>query len=178
MPYLFMRRITEKNPDNLDYYYQLAALYLSTEKYPDAVKVYDKIENKVGISEEISLQKEKIYLLLNDLPKAQHELEALVAAYPDEIHYLSILAEFFMNNKMQDKGLETYRKIQQADPGNPYVHMSMADYYRKNGEKQKAFEELKQGFANPNLDIDYESEYSPFLFQCQPVAGGFQSNGV
>jgi predicted Zn-dependent protease len=147
-------RITEKNPDNLDYYYQLAALYLSTEKYPDAVKVYDKIENKVGISEEISLQKEKIYLLLNDLPKAQHELETLVAAYPDDTHYLSILAEFFMNNKMQDKGLETYRKIQQADPENPYVHMSMADYYRKNGEKQKAFEELKLGFANPNLDID------------------------
>ena len=146
--------ITEKNPENLDYYYQLAALYLSTEKYLDAVKVYDRIENKAGISEEISLQKEKIYLLLNDLPKAQHELEILVAAYPDEIHYLSILAEFFMNNKMQDKGLETYRKIQQADPGNPYVHMSMADYYRKNGEQQKAFEELKQGFANPNLDID------------------------
>ncbi|MGA2823084.1 MAG: tetratricopeptide repeat protein [Bacteroidales bacterium] len=147
-------RITEKNPDNLDYYYQLAALYLSTEKYSDAVKVYDKIENKVGISEEISLQKEKIYLLLNDLPKAQHELEILVEAYPENTHYLSILAEFFMNNKMQDKGLETYRKIQQADPENPYVHMSMADYYRKNGEKQKAFEELKKGFANPNLDID------------------------
>jgi len=146
--------ITEKNPGNLDYYYQLAALYLSTEKYTDAIKVYDKIENKAGISEDISLQKEKIYLLLNDLPKAQHELEVLVAAYPDEIHYLSILAEFFMNNKMQDKGIETYRKIEQADPGNPYVHMSMADFYRKNGEKQKAFEELKQGFANPNLDID------------------------
>ncbi len=147
-------RITEINPDNLDYYYQLAALYLSTEKYSDAVKVYDKIENKAGMSEDISLQKEKIYLLLNDLPKAQHELEALVEAYPDEIRYLSILAEFFMNNKMLEKGLATYHKIQQIDPGNPYVHMSMADYYRKNGEKQKAFEELKQGFANPNLDID------------------------
>jgi len=147
-------KITEKNPDNLDYYYQLAALYLSTGKYQDAVRIYNEIESKAGISEEISIQKQKIYLALNDLPKAQHELEVLVAAHPDDIHYLSILAEFYMNNKMPDKGLETYRKIQQADPGNPYVHMSMADYYRKNGEKEKAFEELKQGFANPNLDID------------------------
>jgi len=32
--------------------------------------------------------------------------------------------------------------------------MSLADYYRKNGNKEKAFEELKLGFANPNLDID------------------------
>jgi tetratricopeptide (TPR) repeat protein len=147
-------KITATNPDNLDYYYQLAALYLSTEKYPDAIKVYDKIETKAGISEEISLQKEKIYLLLNDLPKAQHELEALVAAYPDDTHYLSILAEFFINNKMPEKGLETYHRVQQLDPGNPYVHMSMADYYRKNGAKQKVFEELKLGFENPNLDID------------------------
>ncbi len=147
-------KITSKNPDNLDYYYQLAALYLSTERYLDAVKVYNEIENKAGISEEISIQKEKIYLLLNDIPKAQHELEVLAAAYPDDVHYLSILAEFYMNNKMQDKGLETYRRIQQADPGNPYVHMSMADYYRKNNEKQKAYDELKQGFSNPNLDVD------------------------
>ena len=91
---------------------------------------------------------------MNDLPKAEHELQALVDAHPDDIHFLSLLAEFYMNNKMQDKGLETYRKIQQADPGNPYVHMSMADYYRKNREKEKAFEELKEGFQNPNLDID------------------------
>lgn len=30
----------------------------------------------------------------------------------------------------------------------------MADYYRKNKELDKSFEELKFGFANPNLDID------------------------
>jgi tetratricopeptide (TPR) repeat protein len=146
--------LTESNPGNLDYYYQLAALYLTTEKFPDAIKVYDRIQAEAGITEEISIQKEKIYILLNDIPKAQHELEALVAAYPDDTHYLSILAEFFMNNKMLDKGLQTYKKIQEIDPGNPYVHMSMADYYRKNGEKQKAFDELKLGFENPNLDID------------------------
>jgi predicted Zn-dependent protease len=146
--------LTLKYPDNLDYFYQLAALYLSAEKYQEAIRVYNLIENKVGISEEISVQKEKIYQLLNDIPKAQHEIEVLVAAYPDDIHYLSILAEFFMNNKMQDKGLEIYEKIQKIDPGNPYVHVSMADYYRKIGNKQKAFEELKLGFENPNLDID------------------------
>jgi tetratricopeptide (TPR) repeat protein len=147
-------QLTATDSENLDYYYQLAALYLTVEKYPDAVKIYNKIESKVGISEDISIQKEKIYLILSDIPRAQHELEVLVAAYPDDVHYLSILAEFYMNNKMQDKGLAIYQKIQKADPGNPYVHMSMADYYRKNGEKQKVFEELKQGFENPNLDID------------------------
>jgi Tfp pilus assembly protein PilF len=40
------------------------------------------------------------------------------------------------------------------EPDNAYIHMSMADYYRKAGNKEKAFEELKLGFANPNLDVD------------------------
>ncbi|MCX6244345.1 MAG: tetratricopeptide repeat protein [Bacteroidetes bacterium] len=146
--------ITILHPENLDYLYQLAALYLMVEKYPEAIRVYDRIEAQAGISEEISIQKEKIYLLLNQPAKAQQELEALVAAYPDEVRYLSILAEFYINSKMPEKGLETYKKILEADPGDPYVHMSMADYYRKTGNKQKAYEELQLGFANPNLDID------------------------
>jgi Tfp pilus assembly protein PilF len=59
-----------------------------------------------------------------------------------------------MANNMQDKALETYKKISVMEPDNAYIHMSMADYYRKTGNKEKAFEELKLGFANPNLDVD------------------------
>jgi tetratricopeptide (TPR) repeat protein len=32
--------------------------------------------------------------------------------------------------------------------------MSLADYYRKTGDKERAYEELKLGFATPNLDVD------------------------
>ncbi|HNY02379.1 MAG TPA: tetratricopeptide repeat protein, partial [Bacteroidales bacterium] len=66
----------------------------------------------------------------------------------------SILAEFYMANNMQEKALETYRKIVAIDPDNAYIHMSLADYYRKAGNKEMAYEELKLGFANPNLDVD------------------------
>ena len=147
-------KISEKNPENLDYLYQLAALYLAIEKYSDAINVYNKIEIKIGITEEISVQKEKIYLQLNNNSKAREELEALIKAYPDESKYLSVLAEFYMANKMPDKALELYQKIALIDPKNPYIHMSMADYYRKTGDNAKAFEELKLGFANPDLNID------------------------
>jgi Tfp pilus assembly protein PilF len=32
--------------------------------------------------------------------------------------------------------------------------MSLADFYRKKGDRAKAYEELKLGFANPNMDVD------------------------
>jgi len=147
-------KIVEDHPGNPDYQYQLAALYLQTEKYQDAIKVYDRIEEKTGVSEDISIQKEKIYLHLNDMKGAEKELKNLVGAFPADSRYQSILAEFYISNKMPEKGLEMYKKIAATDPDNAYVHLSMADFYRKAGDKEKAFQELKLGFANPNLDID------------------------
>jgi len=146
--------IVSKNPENLDYYYQLASLYLRTAEYKKAAEIYNRVEEKAGISEEISIQKNKIYLKLNDLNKAETELKNLVLAFPAEIRYYSILAEFYIANGKQTEALETYKKIAQLDPNNAYIHMSLADFYRKAGNKEKAYEELKLGFANPNLDID------------------------
>jgi tetratricopeptide (TPR) repeat protein len=147
-------KISKKDPDNMDYYYQLAALYLNSERYLEAVNVYDKIEDKLGITEEISLQKERIFLGLKEYKRAEEELQALVITYPDDPKYLSILAEFYLANGNPDQALELYKKIAVIDPKNPYIHMSMADYYRKTGDKEKAFEELKLGFANPELGVD------------------------
>ncbi len=146
--------LIKKYPGELDYYFQLAALYMTVGDEKKAAKIYDQIEEKAGINEDISLQKEKIYLHLGDVEKAENELQNMVRAFPDDARYLSMLAEFYMGNNQQTKALEIYKKIAETDPGNPYIHMSLADYYRKTGNKEKAFSELKLGFANPNLDVD------------------------
>ena len=147
-------KIIEKYSGNVDYLYQLAALYIQEEKFDKAIKILDKVEEAAGVSEEVAIQKQKIYLHLNDLDGAEQEVLKLIATYPGDPRYYSILAEFYLANDMKDKALDTYQKIKEMDPDNAYIHMSLADYYRKAGEKEKAFEELKLGFANPNLDVD------------------------
>ena len=147
-------KIVEEKPDDLDNYYELASLYLSAGKYNDAIRTYNQIESKIGVTEEISLQKEKIRLMQKDLPEAEAEMKQLIAAFPDETRYMAILAELYMSANQTDKAFELYQKILATDPEDPYIHMTLADYYRKQGKKDKAFEELKLGFANPALDID------------------------
>jgi len=146
--------IVSTNPDNLDYYYQLAVLYLGLGKYNQAIKTYDKIETRVGISEEIILQKHKIYLHLNNFSKAEAELKKLIDAYPGESRFYGMLAELYMSKEMKKEALEQYEKVLEIDPDNAYIHMTLADYYRKEGEHEKALNELKLGFSNPNLDVD------------------------
>lgn len=147
-------RIIGEDPNNIDNYYQLASLYLAAGKYSDAIKVYDQIEDKIGITEDISLQKQKIHLLQKDLPEAEAEMKHLIAAYPEETRYMAILAELYMSANQQDKAYELYQQILKTDPEDPYIHMTLADFYRKQGKKEQAFAELKLGFGNPALDID------------------------
>ncbi len=147
-------KLVESNPFNLEYYNKLAISYLYAGKMDDAIKVYDDLEDKIGVTEEFSMKKQSIYLQEKKVNKAILEIEKLIEHYPNESKYYAVLAEICLANDMNEKAGWAYQKITEIDPDNPYIHISLADYYRKNGEEEKAFEELKLGFGNPNLDID------------------------
>ena len=40
------------------------------------------------------------------------------------------------------------------EPNNPFVHLSLADYYQRKDDNEKSFEEIKLAFLNPELNID------------------------
>jgi tetratricopeptide (TPR) repeat protein len=147
------KKLTELYPDKVDYYFDLALSYIIIEDYKEAIVVYDKIESLIGVSEEISIQKQKLYQSINKPAKAIEEIQKLVKANPDNSRYLQILAESYMSEGNDKEALKIYEKIALVDPENPYIRISLSDFYRKNGDEQKAFEELKKGFANPALDL-------------------------
>ncbi|MDP2423614.1 MAG: tetratricopeptide repeat protein, partial [Bacteroidales bacterium] len=111
-------------------------------------------ETQIGITEEISVQKQKMFMLSGSLKEAIAETEKLSAAFPNESRYYSMLAELHLSNKDYNKALNYYNKVTEIDPTNPYVRISLAEYYRTIGNKHQSFVELKKGFANPTLDID------------------------
>ncbi|MEI6748295.1 MAG: tetratricopeptide repeat protein [Bacteroidales bacterium] len=148
------QHLAKEHPENPDFLFELADAYLVQNKYSDAIKIYDDIETQLGISEEISIQKQKIYAAQNKPLKAVAELEKLAAAFPDQSRYQALLAEMYMVAKMPEKALAAYQRLAEIDPTNPYIHISLSDFYRQQGDKQRSYDELKLGFANPSLDID------------------------
>ncbi len=148
------KKLTELKPDNPDYFNNLALAYLYADQPDKAIEIYDMLEKKMGITEEYSLKKQRIYLQEKKVNKAINEVEKLIQAYPRESKYYAVLAEMCLENGMDQKALEAYQKIKEIDPENPYIDISLADFYKKQGKDELAFEELKKGFANPNLDID------------------------
>jgi tetratricopeptide (TPR) repeat protein len=149
-----LEQLTKDKPDRVDYYFEWASALVFGGKYSDAIKVYDKIEEKIGITRELTLQKERLWVQLNKNDKAITEVQKLIDANPKDAQAYNMLAELYQKLGNKEKALETYNKILEIDPNNSYVHLSLADYYRNNGDNEKSKQELKLAFSNKELDVD------------------------
>ncbi len=147
-------RLIQQYPDRIDFYYELANSYLYANKPSDAIKIYNKIEDRIGVTEDASMQKVKIYKSLNNSDKAIEEAKKLITTFPTEGKYYGILGELYQEKGQSEKALQAYNDLLKIDPANAYVHLSLADYYRNQKQNDKAFEEIKIAFRSPDLDID------------------------
>ena len=146
--------LIETQGGTVDLYFDLGGMQLYGGKYKEAINTFNKVESLVGISEELSVQKEKIYIKLGDVDNAANEIIKLIEAFPNELRYQGLLADLYVANDMDDKAFDIYRKMTEKDPDNPYANLSLHDYYKKKGDDEKAFEALKKAFASQDLDID------------------------
>ena len=149
-----MEELVNRHPENLEYLYELALSHLLVGNYQKSIETYNDIESIIGITEEISIQKQKIWMRMEKPQKAIIEIEKLCEAWPQEARYKSILAELYMSNGEEEKALQVYMEIAEADPDDAYIQISLSDYYRKKGDMEKSFVHLKNGFSNPRLSID------------------------
>ena len=147
-------KLVQSFPDRPDYYYEWAASLIYAEKPNEAIKAYDKLESKIGVSKEVSTQKSRLYQRINKNDKAVDELQKLIASDPTDAQAYGMLAEVYQAMGQKQKALDTYNKILLVDPDNPYIHLSLADYYRTEGNKEESLVELKKAFSNKNLDIE------------------------
>ena len=141
------------HPTDLNFLNELAYAYFFTGEYQNAIDIYDRIEEQIGINEALTTQKVQLYNNIDKKDKAVSEYEQLISLFPDEPRYYALLAEYCSKNQMNEKAIWAYQMIEEINPDDPYVHISLADFYKKAGNDSASFYELKLGLANPNLDI-------------------------
>ncbi len=148
------KSLLKKYPERIDFYNELANAYIYLNKATDALKTYDKIESLIGVTDDASMQKFKIYKAINNFDKAVAEMQKLIKTFPKEGKYYGILGEYYQDKGQSDKALAAYNDLLKIDPQNAYVHLSLADYYRNLKQNEKAFDEIKIAFKSKDLNID------------------------
>ena len=129
-----IERMVEQFPSRLEPLMALIDLYKRSKDYEKVIHTLDRLERLDGKSEQISMEKFRMYLARDNNEKAFSEIESLVKEYPYEMRYLTILGDVYMENGKVEEAYSAYQKVLMQEPEYAPAMLSMASYYEKMGE--------------------------------------------
>ena len=151
-------KLVVSKPEKISYLFSLTEELLNNNSYKKAIKVLDVIEKKIGIKEEISIQKHQIYLFLKNKKKAVIELENLISNEPESISRLGLLAEYYENAKKSELAKAILNKMLSIDSSNGLVRLSLFQHYYKNKEYKKGYKELLLVMNSNSIEINLKKQ--------------------
>lgn len=136
-----------------DYLFELAALYLYDKKEDEALKVYNRAEDIMGVNEVSSQQKQRIYLDKGKIPEALAEGEKLLQAYPDEERYVLGFAETLSMNGQRSKAIQYLENFIKDHPEAGNAKMVLAGLYKDDGQEEKSRSYVLEVFDDPQVNV-------------------------
>jgi tetratricopeptide (TPR) repeat protein len=106
---------------------------------------------------------------LEKMKYAIKELQNLLDKFPNDIEVLEILSEVYLLNDEKEKAFTIFKQLAIIAPENGRIHLTLADYYRDQGDNTKSFEELKLAFKSITLGIDIKARILLSYFQLLSV---------
>lgn len=148
--------LTRLDPDNPEYLFDKANAYFIEKRYDEALAIYDRLEQRLGLNDDIIADRQKIYLKQGKIDKAAAELEEMINANPQQLRYYLLLSEIYNSNGLNDRALKVLEKAEKVNSGNGMIHLALADVYKDKKELSKSFDQLKLAFTMPDLSIEQE----------------------
>lgn len=158
-------KLLDDEPNNINYLEVYIDALLHIGEFEKVIEQLDVLEDNIGINEYVSLEKIEIYKLLDNKEKVIEEMRRLSEAYPHNTRYMSMLAEIYMQNKKEDEAFDLYLKIKKLNPEDPYINISLLEYYQKKGDLDNAYNEFILSIKNKNLDYNTKAQIYEYWFQ-------------
>ena len=138
-------------PEKLGPLYALLEIYNQGEEYDKVITVLNRLEEKMGKNEQLSMEKFRIYLQMKDNKNAFREIESLVAEYPMDTRYQVVLGDVYLQNGKKEEAYNIYRKVLAEEPDNAMAMYSLASYYETTGQKELYQQQLDTLLLNKKV---------------------------
>ena len=145
-------KMAENSQEKSEILYELLSLYTQKQDYEKCIWALNKLESLDGKSEQISMEKYRIFLKLEDKDRAFKEIEALADEYPNDYRYKVMLGDLYLDNNQPQRALGIYQGVLEVEPQNVLAQLSMVSYLEKQNEKEEATQALESLVLNPSLD--------------------------
>jgi len=117
--------------NNDSYYFQWAYFLVKAEEGEQAIQVFNQLEAKRGVNEELAKRKHKIWQQLGKKKEAAAEYEQLVAKYPENVDYRHFLARYYVQIGNQKKAKQHYTTIITQNPEDAKANLALASFEGK-----------------------------------------------
>lgn len=128
-----IEEMVTQSPSRLEPLMALVDMYNRTQDYEKVIHTLNRLEKLDGKSEQISMEKFRMYLAMDSTEQAFTEMESLAKEYPYDMRYLTMLGDVYLENGREDEAYATYRQVLSNEPGYAPAMLSMATYYEKMG---------------------------------------------
>lgn len=148
--------LAKKYTNNDSYYFQWAYFLVKAEEGEQAIAVFNQLETKVGVTEEITKRKHKIWQQLGKKKEAAQEYEQLVNKYPNDLEYRHFLARYYVQIGEQKKAKKHYETIIALSPEDANANLALAsfDNQGKKGNDVAYLETLQELFKASDVLVD------------------------
>ena len=147
-------KMVELFPEKPDVYMALTEAYNDNGDLEKAIKVLDELEQVVGVRESITLNKFRLYAMLDRKEEGFAEVKRIIDKFPDNLDNVLLLGNLYLQDNQMKKSIEQYNRVKKIDPNHPALVLSMVNYYEKSGKPDMALEEIKEALINPLFEIE------------------------
>lgn len=132
----------------------LVNMYIRTQNYTKALETIERAEKNFGLGENLALAKYEVFNKTNRAKEAEKILTDLVTANPEEVRYLGMLGEHYIDQEMKDQGREIFLQILTIDPSNVFAELALGDYYHSVQKYDTMYLYYAPAFSSGDLDLN------------------------
>lgn len=147
-------QLTRQFPTQYNYFYKWAFYLVKANELNAALKVYDDLERRSGMNENLIRLKHGLYVAQGDQKKATRELLRLAEAHSNNIDYWHNLAEYYTQNGEKEQARGVYRKILTLDANDAKANLALAggDVNKQNDAQYLGA--LRQTFESRDVSLE------------------------
>lgn len=139
-------------PEKGEVLMMLLNLYEKNDDYANMVKVLDKMEVKEGKSEQLSMEKFRLFLQMNDEKRAFEEMRNLADEYPNDLRYQVVIGDLYLDAGKKEEALAQFKAVEAQDPENVTLLLSMANFYQQERNDSLYQVYMKRLLTNKEVD--------------------------
>lgn len=148
-----LQKILAADSSDINVYYKLARLYENTRPL-EAIKIYDKIINIIGLDWNVLLHVAELYEKLGYKEKAAESVQGLLLLDPSNVELQKLAIDFYARNGYYEESLRMLDDIIETMPDDLEAREKRAQIFILENNWEEASKEFKYIIEKPDVPLE------------------------